>query len=153
MGISVALALLWAFNAFIVPPRFLNSHGSQRPRIVGISLERARKQLQAWTSAVGEEDWDMRSAMLMYDMANARYHGTVALVYDDDIRALALLERLANSTHVRSINCADLSSGTVLVSAMCHVSGNLTLAYTVHPRWHIAFTFFSKEKGGEETSQ
>ena len=65
-----------------------------------------------------------------------------ALVLDDDVRALVLLQKLGNQTYVWSIDCADASSGTALLRAMCHVSHDMALGYTVQSRWWVAKSFF-----------
>jgi len=111
------------------------------PRIVTIPIGHAREQLRTWAHDVG--GWDLCTSNVMYDAADPSTHGAIALVIEDEVRAMALLEnRRPSEVSVSAINCIDSSSGSLLLKAMCHVEPNVTVAYTVHPRWHVARAFY-----------
>jgi len=98
MGV-VVVPLLLALHAYMLPHGVPGFRNDREPRIVGIPLEHARAQIQRWADAETHGD-ERANARLVYEVANARHVGSVALVDDDEIKALALLERIANSTHL-----------------------------------------------------
>lgn len=135
------LALVSVYMRPRLPPA-----GGARPHIVGVPIERARDQMRTWVEAAVDASGELRASKSMYEMSSGDSVGTVALMHDDEIRALVLLEKIRpGSTHIWSINCADRWSGSLMVSSLCRVPHNLTLASTVHPRWRIAFAFFASD--------
>ena len=130
----VGLALL--STTFVLP-----APSGGVPRVVGIPIGHAREQMRRWERDVG--GWDLSTSQVMYSAAVTKpTHGAVALVHAEEITAIALLENRPSGVCVWSINCVDDSSGSTLLKAMCHVQKNLTMAHTVHPRWHVARSFY-----------
>lgn len=88
----------------------------------------------------------------MYNMAPSRNIACIALqnVGSDDVRAIALLERVDERVIVWDVTCNDYESGTRLVRAIQRQPhGIITLGHTVHPRWKIAYQFY--ESANERT--
>lgn len=88
----------------------------------------------------------------VYNMTPPRNVACIARLNRDceDIRAIALLERIDQHVIVWDVTCNDYESGTRLVRAIQRQpSGIVTLGHTVHPCWKIAYQFYTCTNEGK----
>lgn len=119
-----------------------------RPTVVPLPLHDGRTALQRWLMETPHSAND-RIASLITSLAvlDARRNdeaGLVGIKHDNDIKAVALLERSPDRSSLRlhTVQTQDKYSGTLLVNVLARQTAyNLTLSHTVDDRWRVAFMY------------
>lgn len=117
------------------------------PRVSAIPVNVGRDVLEYWvgvarTNEDNEAVRELAHSLALYDFPHPEsMRGAIALHYLGEVHALALLERVEETVHIRSINADDSKSGTLLLQAMRKSPQTVLLSPTVHPRWQVASWF------------
>jgi len=76
----------------------------------------------------------------MYDVKNSDNLGSIGIVIENEIVAVALLEKMSGRVCVWNIESNDYSSGSLLVKAL--TKKKIIFMFTLHERWKIAKNFY-----------
>ena len=132
----------------------------ERPRIRPLSLKTSRLLISEW--AMRDDcvlSKDLLRSQQFYDVQNIESTspslGCIGVVLpgreseaDDDVRAIALLEKVNGSGVVLwDVSCCDASTGSLLVKSLVHVlDANMTVSYALHARWRIAAKYHLRDR-------
>lgn len=109
------------------------------PRLVPLNIKQSRDILISWNSV--RNDLTLRQSIKMYDVKDSVNLGSIGIVIENEVVAVALLEKMIGRVCVWNIESNDNSSGSLLVKAL--TKNKIIFMFTVHERWKIAKNFYS----------
>ena len=113
------------------------------PRVVPMTLATSRVVLGVWEKekkgGMGEKNGEFSRSLRKYEVPPSENLGVVALVRDEEPRALALLEKIGPVTVMLwDVTCVDDSSGTLLVRSLVAAAPRLHAGTGLADRWRLA---------------
>ena len=117
------------------------------PRVVPLSLHASKRVLKRWdenASPSNREEYARARARYDFKVVNPSEWGSVGIVYNNSVHAVALMERVEDSVILWDVTCDDEYSGSLLMRAFSKQKSyeKINLGYTLHSRWKIAYSFF-----------
>lgn len=115
------------------------------PRVVPLRPYTASFILNVWRNeAAANEDIERMARlkkMAAFERHSTRNKGTIAVVIDRDVRAIAQLTQPPLTLVDIETSHMHSTSGTLLLKAICATAPDLHLAPTLNERWRIAHTY------------
>ena len=122
------------------------------PKVFSLPVVHGNIMVNTWMQE-HRDSLALRRSKQVYDGFRRKYEcpspslKCVALLNEDRIGAIALLEKIEQSLVLWDLSINDDSSGSTLLRTICTTTPSLKVASTVDDRWKIASLYYTNRTG------